>query len=206
MPRALQDMQIVFLRIDYIGSYKNLPSVTFTAAGTERRQRSMFTRDLLKQSFPALFEREMAKAAFPEAHIGHESPVHTIVVSPDGLWVASAADDDSVLLWCAEDGSVVDVWNVPPIRGLMFNSESRDLTICSRDRLFVRDMKPPFKIVAETPFEPEADTCAWSPDGTLGVLSGYPYSEVFRIRAIRTGTLEAVSDYQLTLPHRRSAI
>ncbi|RDX50817.1 hypothetical protein OH76DRAFT_1319040, partial [Lentinus brumalis] len=64
---------------------------------------------------------------------GHESPVHTIVVSTDGLWVASAAADDSILLWCAEDGSVTDDWNVPPIRGLMFNSESRDLTTCSRD-------------------------------------------------------------------------
>ncbi|KAI0718072.1 WD40-repeat-containing domain protein [Cerioporus squamosus] len=180
----------------------SLQSVIFTAS-TLRSQRSTLTRGLLKRSFPALYERELAKTVLPELLVGHESLLHELVVSPDGQWVASA-DDESLILWRTEDGSVVRDLNVPSIIGLMFTPDNQHLTICSSNRLVVRDMQPPFNVATE--LEHETTTCVWSPDGTLCALSGVPNGHdvylMYRIRICRTGTLEARSTYNLTLPHR----
>ncbi|KAI0718090.1 quinon protein alcohol dehydrogenase-like superfamily [Cerioporus squamosus] len=221
VPGALQNLRIVFHGSSYrlqrllqhpantvvLGSLQQTilglspKSVTFTAATTKHNTRSLLT-GLLEQSFPVLYERGLAKTVFPEVNVSHESSVHTVLVSPDGQWVASA-DDDSVILWRTEDGSVVKNWDVPFIRGLMFTSESRHLVICSRGRLLLWNMQPPFDLATEVPLEHEAKTCVWSPDGTLCALSGQQnWHDVFRIRIYRTGTLEARSAHQLTLPHR----
>ncbi len=193
-----------------------LRSVTFTAPTAHGSQRSTLTRELLMKSFPALYGQKIAKAVFPEGvcpsklrnitfkndacagHLGHESSIHTLLVSPDGLWVASA-DEDSVILWRAEDGLLVKDWNVPlGVCGMRFTPESRHLAICSGDRLVVREMQHPFEIVAETPTEANR-SCNWSPDRSLCATGSEDDHEVFHIRIHSTRTSEAMSHHLFPL-------
>ncbi len=128
------------------------------------------------------------------------------MASPDGKWVASA-DEDSVILWRTEDGSIVKDWNVPLLLGLVFTSESR-VAIWYSDRLVVQDMEDPSdsESVAGVPLAMVQDstrtTCVWSPDGTLCALSRWdsdPQTNtfLFHIRIYRTEPAEAMSYHQL---------
>ena len=141
------------------------------------------------------------------AHIGQESPVHSLLVSPDGLWVATA-DNDSVLLWTADDGSIVGDWNVPSIAdgGLMFTPDSRYLLICGDGGLTSRDLLHSFQIVAEIRLEQEdIIACVWSPDQTLCAVEGWGRRNDLRIDngsiyIYETAELQRLLYYQLRHP------
>ncbi|TFK92609.1 hypothetical protein K466DRAFT_513194, partial [Polyporus arcularius HHB13444] len=145
------------------------------------------------------------KTVFPEINgLGHDCYVHALKVSPDGRWLASA-DEDSVILWRTDDGSIVKDWNAPFFIELGFTSESRHLVIFCSDRLVVRDMEDPCmcESVTRVPLRREdstGNTCVWSPDRTLCALSGWgahSNRNVFHIRIYITETAKALSCYQL---------
>ncbi len=129
----------------------------------------------------------------------------------------ASADDDSVIVWRTEDGSIVKDWNFPLLLELVFTSGSRHLAICCSDRLVVRDMEDPHNSdsVAEVPLVQlwTRTPCVWSPDRTLCALSGWDSWEpdhnanasLFYIRMYRTEPAEAMSHHHLKLPFGSSA-
>ena len=145
------------------------------------------------------------KATYTVYQIGHESSVEELRGSPDGLWIAST-DHSSVILWDAATGCLLRHWSLPRIDGIVFTPDNKHLAICTRTRLVLQEIMPPYNMVAETPLDKGADKCIWSPNGAL-----YAHFMVLRrkIRLIiyRTDTTEKLelSHHDLPHPHRASS-
>jgi len=82
----------------------------------------------------------------PERYVlqGHIAPVSSVVVSPDGKWIASASLDGVVKLW--DRATLREIDAIPgskqPVRGLAFTAEGKALAVARADKkVLVYDIK-----------------------------------------------------------------
>ena len=138
---------------------------------------------------------------------GHEYYVNSVVISPDGKWVASA-DLQSVILWRTEDGSILEDRSVSitlgrPIRiAVQFTPEHQHLVTWDGYSLIVRDKHYPFHVVAQTPPQQDLEEhCIFSHDKALCALYGSsgPEKQDFSIRVCSTETAEIMLDQRIRL-------
>ena len=158
---------------------------------------------------------------------GHNYELSAISVSPDGLWVASAASDKSVILWHTEDGSAVHDWYNPSPSPSYVNSpvsfspDSQYLATLHQpsyspdpsvkhpledppedppNKIILRDAQNAFRIVASYEVGPlQMTSCVWSPDGAVFAISAYHFLVIYRLKHSKGG-VELVQEHELVPP------
>jgi ribosome assembly protein 4 len=100
--------------------------------------------------------------------LGHQKTVNHVTFSPDGLYIASAAFDNSVKLWNARDGKFILTCrgHVAPVYQCSFSPDSRLLVSSSKDTTVKCWDVRTGKLAQDLPgHQDEVYAVDWSPDG-----------------------------------------
>ena len=100
----------------------------------------------------------------------HTTPVRALAISPDALWIVSAAEDRSVRVWSAADGSVVHRTESPsPVTALCFLKDGTLLAAAGND-----GMLRVYPFPGDTPAVVSAPAAAPKPAGEFRLTDKAP--------------------------------
>ena len=111
--------------------------------------------------------------------LGHEHMVNCLVASPDSEWFVTGSDDGTIIVWGAEQCTIVHEWlaHCGPVDGLGISPHGRRIVSAGGlvgETLIVWDIGDGVrKITILATIDPERReqtttvACTWSPDGTL---------------------------------------
>ncbi|MFN8633025.1 MAG: serine/threonine-protein kinase [Chloroflexota bacterium] len=129
---------------------------------------------------------------------GHDDDVYSVAFSPDGQYLASAADDGAVKLWRANDGAPVRTLQDrgADVTGLAFSPDSRTVAAASSDKT-VKLWRASDSTLVQT-LRGHADVVsgvAFSPDG--GTLASASGDKTVKLWQLGDGTvLRTLGGYQ----------
>lgn len=141
----------------------------------------------------------------PRALAGHSGSVRTVALSPDGQWLASSADDQTLHLWAIATGQSQWMGVMPTAATLLrFSPDGQWLASASPSGILVWDCATG-SALGELEDAPDSPTALlFSPDGdwlVVGVRDGtiglWPWKQRTRV-----GPEEAVFDYRMLAGHQ----